>query len=389
MNVTTLTPRASIHLDMLRGVSALAVLLGHVRGLYFLDHRDLPGKSISVDCLYAATGLGHQAVMVFFVLSGFFIGGSVLSTIGSWSWKRYLVSRLCRLYLVLIPALVLTAGADYFARRLPSGPIYYDRAIPHFNVESIESRSNVATFVGNALFLQTIKVKPFGSNSPLWSLANEFWYYILFPVLAMLLFAPNGVTYKAGLFLAACALFVWIPKWFLPGLVVWLLGAAMHFLPNRVLPNRPLTRLILTMASAAAFFTALKFSRGGTLPAMWSDLAVGGTFALWLYCIVKIHREKHASTPGYASTAALLSKCSHSVYATHIPLVLLIRTALGTSLWAPTPRNLVLAGGIASAVFLFGLAFSRLTEAHTDAARTRLLRLLVPEPVRTPEAVSV
>jgi hypothetical protein len=47
-------------------------------------------------------------------------------------------------------------------------------------------------------------------------------------------------------------------------------------------------------------------------------------------------------------------------------MVLLIRTMLGTSLWAPNLRNLALGAGTSIAVFLFGLAFSRLTEAHND-----------------------
>ena len=89
-----LTPRASSHLDMVRGVSALAVMVGHIRGLFFLDYRDLASRSPVVTFLYAVTGLGHQAVMVFFVLSGFFIGGGVLASLNNWSWKRYLVDPL-------------------------------------------------------------------------------------------------------------------------------------------------------------------------------------------------------------------------------------------------------------------------------------------------------
>jgi peptidoglycan/LPS O-acetylase OafA/YrhL len=367
---------------MIRGVSALAVLFGHVRGLYFLDHRDLAGKSFFVDFLYAATGLGHQAVMVFFVLSGFFIAGSVLSTVERWSWKRYLVSRLCRLYLVLIPALALTAGADYLARRLPAGPIYFNHAIPHFTEQPFADRSSAATFAGNALFLQTIKVKPFGSNGPLWSLANEFWYYMLFPVLALLLLARTDARYKAGLLLAACALLVWLPKSFLPGFAIWLLGASMHLLPSTTLPG-PKIRLILTSASAALFGAVLMLSRVNRLPAVWCDLAVGVAFAVWLYFMVKVRGNNQGQSAAYNWGARLLSGCSYSVYAIHFPLVMLIRTALGTSLWAPTALNLALGAGIASGVFLFGLAFSRVSEAHTDAVRARVLRFLAPEPAKT------
>ena len=34
----------------------------------------------------------------------------------------------------------------------------------------------------NAFFLQTIVGPTFGSNGPLWSLAYEWWYYVLFPL---------------------------------------------------------------------------------------------------------------------------------------------------------------------------------------------------------------
>jgi hypothetical protein len=75
-------------------------------------------------------------------------------------------------------------------------------------------------------------------------------------------------------------------------------------------------------------------------------------------------------------TTGDLARCtSGGPDAVHFPMVLLIRTMLGTSLWAPNLRNLALGAGTSIAVFLFGLAFSRLTEAHNDTMRARLLRL--------------
>ena len=54
-------------LDLLRFVSALAVVLGHVRGLSFVQFGDLPEsqKSIAVMIFFALTRLGHEAVIVF------------------------------------------------------------------------------------------------------------------------------------------------------------------------------------------------------------------------------------------------------------------------------------------------------------------------------------
>ena len=66
-------------LDLVRGLSALLVMLGHLRSFLFLDFGELHGAGVIAKLFYFCTGLGHQAVMVFFVLSGYFVGGSVLS----------------------------------------------------------------------------------------------------------------------------------------------------------------------------------------------------------------------------------------------------------------------------------------------------------------------
>jgi hypothetical protein len=45
--------------------------------------------------------------------------------------------------------------------------------------------------------------------------------------------------------------------------------------------------------------------------------------------------------------------------------------------------------GIAVAVFLFGLAFSRLTEAQTDTVRGWLLLVSAPQRLKVAEAMSL
>src|SRR5260370_10212961 len=122
-----LAARSSVHLDLIRGVSALAVMLGHVRGLFFLDFPFLTDKSLMYRALYAVTGFGHQAVMIFFVLSGYFIGMSVIDSVAGqrWSWRVYLVNRLTRLQLVLFPALLLGAVWDQIGLRLPQASSFY------------------------------------------------------------------------------------------------------------------------------------------------------------------------------------------------------------------------------------------------------------------------
>ncbi len=61
------------------------------------------------------TGMGHSAVVIFFVLSGYVIsatlrpGGTALD---------YGIKRAARIYSVAIPAVLLTWGLDLLARRL-------------------------------------------------------------------------------------------------------------------------------------------------------------------------------------------------------------------------------------------------------------------------------
>ena len=54
-------------LDLARGLSALLVMLSHLRGMIFRDLVELDHPTPLIKAFYFATGLGHQAVMVFLV----------------------------------------------------------------------------------------------------------------------------------------------------------------------------------------------------------------------------------------------------------------------------------------------------------------------------------
>lgn len=377
---TPVTRRASAHLDMIRGLAALAVMLGHIRGLFYLDYRDLASHPRWISFLYALTGFGHQAVMVFFVLSGFLIGGSVLTGLNRWSWRRYLVNRGCRLYLVLVPALLMTAALDYYARQRPAAHTYFDQPIPHYSIEPIASHDTPLIFIGNLFFMQTMVVPTagivptFGSNSPLWSLANEFWYYLLFPALLLVLSSPGNPKRRQSAIVMLVALLAWMPLGMLGVFPVWVMGAALHLMPQLRASRGRLWMLHMILGSN--FVATLMLSRVQRIPSKLSDPAVGLAFAGWLYLLVKATMARADVAAPYNWSAKLLSRCSYSLYAVHFPMVMLIRTSAGAWLWAPTARNLAMGALISVGVFLFGLLFSRLTEAHNDRVRARILRFL-------------
>lgn len=86
-----MTPFVSAYLDGLRVLAALSVLIYHWAGLYHVPKA-------------AAGHHGHDAVIVFFVLSGFVIAHVAER---SPDWKHFAFARVTRVYSVGFPALVL------------------------------------------------------------------------------------------------------------------------------------------------------------------------------------------------------------------------------------------------------------------------------------------
>src|SRR5690606_22296787 len=112
----------------------------------FIGYGYLESPGIGAQLLYLLNLLGSPAVVVFFVLSGLFISRSIYrSTLlqgRPWEWSHYLNARLSRLWLVLIPALLVTFVVDFVADA--NG--------------WINTGEGAAAFIGNVLFVQTILV---------------------------------------------------------------------------------------------------------------------------------------------------------------------------------------------------------------------------------------
>jgi peptidoglycan/LPS O-acetylase OafA/YrhL len=312
--------------------------------------------------------------MVFFVLSGYFIGTSVMESVSArqWSWHTYLVSRITRLQLVLFPALVLGGLWDWIGMRIPqAAPIYYD-ALYKFYVPSVALRSTVSVFLGNLFFLQSIVSPVFGSNTPLWSLSYEFWYYILFP--GLILAAATWVGTRFRILYAGLALFL---LWFIGPLValyflIWLGGALLGRLQRATrgkasFPGLPfLTGLI--------FLAALAWSRTHRLSSdVLTDYIVAICFALWLYTLLFGSRED--ASPAYVYAARKLAGFSYTLYLVHLPALLLLRGLLNPQgNWQPDLLHSAYALGIALLMLAYAYGVAEFTEAHTASVRRRLLQ---------------
>lgn len=314
------SPRRLLTLDCVRGVAALLVCMQHLRNATMVDFADTNNPFWAA--FYFMTNLGHEAVMVFFVLSGFFVGGSVVRAGGRFQWADYLLSRLLRLWCVLLPCLVLTSLCDHWlALNAPSvlGGAFAETW--HSAPQTGAYDASWVTALGNVFFMQTVWVPVFGSNGPLWSLANEAWYYLLFP-LAWIALRPGPLSRRLLHGGCACLLAVAMPAEMRLLFLVWVLGVGVYAAARRgiALPRHALA------GSAVLFAAAIAASRLRLMPAAWQPLPddlVGVAFAC--FCLVLVQQDRGVRPLAWLRRgASWLSDMSFSLYLCHFPLVLVI-----------------------------------------------------------------
>lgn len=186
----------SIYLDLVRFGAAVLVYLWHSNNRLLIQDT-LP-----------ASGYGHSAVVVFFVLSGFVI--AYITDTKERTWVSYSASRLSRVYSVALPTLMLTLLLDAIGRQLH--PAIYTFPFDHLVVRLVAS-----LLMLNELWFVSITSL---SNTPYWSIAFEAWYYILFGVIT---FVPRRWRLAATL---GCALVIG-PKILLM-LPIWYAGVLLY-----------------------------------------------------------------------------------------------------------------------------------------------------------------
>jgi peptidoglycan/LPS O-acetylase OafA/YrhL len=342
----------NLYLDWLRAAAALLVLVTHVRGGFYVKWSDLdPASQTHLNyALFFITRLGREAVVIFFVLSGYLVGGQALGDFreGTYSIKNYLIARIARLHTVIVPALVLTALID--AINWPG-----------------RDSAHAQAFVVNLLFLQTLLGPAFGSNAALWSVAYEWWFYVIFGlVLHTLAASDRRHKVLAGALLVAIVIAIGILNpailFMLP---LWIFGCAVSALPPIKAHRGLLIGVALTALAGAIAISSLRWDMAG-------DFLVGVACALLIYAVKGLRAPKYAWFGWGTSLAAF----SFSLYVIHYPINHLLQTVLlkergvtaSPAHWAVW---LILVLGLIGAAYLFYLAF----EQHAPLIRRKIRRV--------------
>lgn len=391
MATRSIPRRFSLFLDAARAIAALAVVAQHARTYLFVGPRALRDPSPVVRAFYFLTGFGHEAVMVFFVLSGFLVGGSALSAIEQdrWSWGDYLIKRVTRLSIVLVPALLLTLAWD---RSLIAAFGWHSLPVRDHTI-TIASHAwavqnwSAAALVGNAIFLMNVTVPTFGTNGSLWSLANEFWYYVAFPLLAIAVLGRRDSLRTLGCVVALLVLYLLLGHEISMWGSIWLMGVLVARAPVLRLGDARVTRVIVA-SSAVLVAVVLWHDRVITtgIVTIWRDLIVGAAFTLLLYVVRCAFASEQASPNGVEPAGALgapmvrLAAFSYTLYLVHEPPLAFVHSWIAQhdhAYWRPTALHLALY--VAAVVVLVGYArgIAALTEDRTDVLRAWVRRRLI------------
>ena len=378
-------PATSCFLDATRWMAALGVVVAHVCTLVMKTGGEGAGSSLGVLVLGYFGNIGHLAVVIFFVVSGYLVGGQELLRLrdgARLSVRRYAIQRFSRIYTVLAPALLMTLVFDGLGGRLANGSGVYSDLPPPW-MHPIESREGLGTVLGNLLNLQTIAVETLGSDGPLWSLANEWWYYVVFGLVLVSLAPDRGVAWRAAALASAAVVLGALPAEISLWFSLWLFGVGLAVLGRRW---RGLPYPVAIGVMVVGFLVSLLGMRLTEL--FWTQpRAVLNAYSLVVDASVAVAfgvgllSANRSVSKGSGRVHRMLAGFSFSLYAVHYPALLFLLAIAHDRFGLEFVQPIGWAGfGVSAVVIALVVAYAwclaSVTERHTGAVRAALTRLL-------------
>jgi len=331
----------STYLNFVRAGAAFAVLIGHAAHL-FLSDSGVKNSHIQ-----------NAGVLVFFILSGFLVSFSVLRNLQNktYTFKTFFIDRFCRIYCAFIPALFFVKILDSFTLSLPVDSSARVSEITW--IRSMQDHQDWLTFFGNLFMLQDfpvfqvlrrmgfkdspIFIDTFGSGTPFWTISIEWWIYMLFGFIVIVLI--RDMKKLNPVVLCLLGLFSIVPFYYAIGGVnncltlLWITGMLFAFFFID-LPSLISKRRFLITGNNARWGLAFVFSFSillmfGRLMAIYFDvgkfafceLQFGLYLALAIFSGVLFFGFCHKAPIWIDKTFAFLADYSYSLYLVHVPIL--------------------------------------------------------------------
>lgn len=375
-------PTLSAVLSIIRWVAAFCVLIDHTRHFLLTELSNVLHANLGIKAFYFFTGFGHESVMVFFVISGYLVGGLSVKkwrSMGDIDVRGFCASRISRIYIVLFPSLILCYILDF------CGKEYFDNLGLYTNPNhsiypciagNPSLRHGIGTFLSNLFMLQGVHFEIFGSNTPLWSLAYEWWYYCLFLLVAIAISNHFSNVARILCALAGLTITAIMPYQLLFYGIIWCIGLIVSISAKRISINKGLA-ICLFFGTLVAMRLLHKTGavQENYLLTWGKDLWLGISFGVFLLSLNSAKFE----IP-FANIHTKLSDFSYTTYLCHFPILFFVAT-LSHKIYGleivgqPTIIHIMATLVIAAIVFALCYLFSSVTERHTGKLRILILDL--------------
>jgi len=359
-------PTLSSFFNVSRGAAAALVLFDHVRHLLLADFNKIEHKTVTDHLVYLLTGFGHEAVVLFFVISGYLVGGL---TIRRWRQQgpdlaHFAAARISRIYTVLLPTLAIGFALDFCGQRwLNSSGVY---------TATLGSQLNLGSFVANLFMMQGVLANPLGTNGPLWSLAYEWWYYCAFALVALAITdnRPRRFVYVLGTVALGAALPPKLVLWS----SIWGFGVFVAlWVDSKLWRPRPVAGLCLFGVAMICSRLSHNVETATYTEPLWTEFSRDALLALaYSACLCSVSGLQ-VRIP-MARFFDWTAKFSYTTYLCHYPaLVALVAIAHRTLALdfglQPSTASFAYLGGYVIILYLYAYLIYWLTERHTNSMR--------------------
>lgn len=367
----------SARLDCLRWVAALLVVISHLKPILFVEYANLKQKSVLLDAFYFISGLGHEAVVIFFVMSGLLVGGLSLDRYMDRRFvpRQFVIQRFSRIYIVLIPALMAGFVLDHVGLAYFNSAALYTESLRFRMPGIVANQLSWHLLLKNGLMLQQISVPVLGSNGALWSVSYEWWCYTLFFFTFYFVVSCVCRPLKLHYALVTCLLLVFLPIDVMRYFLVWLIGVAVLFSPlRRVSCNR-----LLAYAGLVASILWSRIDQNNAAPIMGFERTFLHDLVLACACffLFTALNQCRAGLVRQQTVHKTLAGFSYTTYLVHLPFMMITISILHSYVGLPLLQQPSWSGFacfmlIGALVYLYSYFFSLWTERHTDTLRSYL-----------------